>query len=64
MATCFVSDGVNQCKMSLTETMCMYSFSVSSVFCCQLVIRKLLHNNKQTMAGLINISFYYSSCNH
>lgn len=39
------------------QTMCMNSFSVSPIFCCQPVIQELLHNNKQTMAGLINIRF-------
>lgn len=60
------------CQMVLTNAEChspaqsirMNTFSVSSTFCCQLVIHQLLHNNKQTMAGWINISFYYSNCNH
>lgn len=42
---------------SLKQTMCMNSFSVSSIFCCQPAIQELLHNHKQTMVGLINIRF-------
>lgn len=60
------------CQMVLTKAEChspahtirMSAFSVPATFCCQLVIHELLHNNKQTMASWINISFYYSGCNH